>query len=479
MSLTMVSHSVPGEIAIESFQVAQIIDAEVQSTHRSIRFRGASCDSRQVQPGNLFVALRGARTDGHRYLAEAERRGASVLLVERDHPLLARGKLTATQIRVADPLDALQRLARWHRDRLDIPFVAVTGSNGKTTTKDMIAAMLGARYAVFKTPGNLNSGIGVPLALLDLAAAHEIAVCELGMSARGEIDLLGAMVRPRYAVFTNIAPAHLDTLGTLADVAAAKFELLAHLPHDGVAFLCAEDPILRAKAEELGPRSRTFGFSADADLRAHDVRPSADGLRFSLEGGEDVFLPLFGRHNVCNALAALLVARTLGVDTLAAVAALATLAPAPHRSRIESLGSLVIIDDVYNANPKATISALQSLAEFPLTGRRVAVLGEMLELGRASESLHREVGEQAAALALDQLVTVGPKASAIGQAAAAAGMSAACIRHFEDAQACAEAVAAWCEPHDTVLLKGSRGVALETVLDRLHQVFANRDKEEP
>ncbi len=466
------------DIHIDAYQVDQICTGARVTTGQGITFAGASCDSRQVQPGQLFVALPGERTDGHHYLGDAVTAGAAVLLVMRDHPALVDAPPDVPRLEVPDTLAALQQLARWHRDRFDIPFVAVTGSNGKTTTKDMIAAALGARYHVFRTRGNLNSGIGVPLALFDLEPGCEVGVCELGTSSRGEIGFLARLVRPRYAVFTNIAPAHLETLGTIEDVATAKFELLEGLPADGLAFFCADDEILRARATRLGPRSRTFGLTADADLRAHDVRSDVDGVRFRLDGGEEVVLPVFGSHNVANSLAALSVARAMQVDTLAAVAALAVMEPAPHRSRIVHFGSATIIDDVYNANPRAVLAALEALAAYPATRRRVAVIGDMLELGEHSEPWHRQVGTSSATQALDLLVVVGTESRVLAAAARTAGMPAHRVLHFDRAVDCASDVHRWSESDDVTLLKGSRGIALEVVIAAMKQVWGTMDKED-
>ncbi len=448
------------EITIEGFQVPSICSGTWQSRSEAASFSGAVCDSRQVRPGNLFVALRGERTDGHLYLDDVKKRGAALLLVEKGHPALAGLTGDVPRIEVADTGRALLSLAAWHRNKFDIPFVAVTGSNGKTTTKEMIAAVLQARYETFKTPGNLNSGIGVPLSIFDLSPRHQVAVCELGMSSPGEIDRLGALVRPRCAVFTNIAPVHLATMRTLEDVAKAKFELLAHLPPDGVAVFNADDPILQNAARTLGAGSRTYAIHADADLRAHDVRLEKEGVRFRL-AELDVALPLFGAHNVYNALAALLVAREFDVNSLDAVAALAVMEPASHRSRILQRGTLTLIDDVYNANPKATVSALDSLARFPARARRVAVLGDMLELGEGERDWHAQVGREAAAFSLDLLVCVGDLSAHLARGAREAGVPEERLLSYPTWRECAAAVADWCRADDTVLFKGSRGAALE------------------
>ena len=477
MSMTIAERGTGRTIQIDSFLVEQITGGKVVGRSGQIRFKGATYHSAMVVRDNMFVALRGKRRDGHHFLEEATERGAAVLLVESGHPELAHIDSSVMQIQVKDTLVALGALARWHRDQFDIPFVAVTGSNGKTTTKEMIAAILESKFEVFKTPGNLNSRIGLPISLFDLHGAHTIGVCEMGMSTRGEIDALGRIIRPQYAVFTNIANAHLETLKTIEEVAAAKFELLDHLLPDGIAFFCADDPRLLKKARSMGPNARTYGLSGEVDLRATHVKGESTGIRFTLESGERVALPLFGRHNASNALAALLVARTLHVDTRASISALATLKSAPHRSTINRFNGLTVIDDAYNANPSATLSAVESLMEFPVAGRRVVLLGDMLELGEQSESMHAEVGERVADLMPDLLVTVGDRAKGIGEAALASGLTRSRHVHFDAASDCGSAASSWCKPRDTVLVKGSRSIALEHVVDILSTLFESNPKE--
>lgn len=472
----MTATHISPEIRIDSYVLQEVCGATLHNAGSTVAFRGAAYDSRLVKPGSLFVALKGERTDGHLYLAEACAAGAAAVLVERNHPRLAALDPNVLTMEVADTLDALGALAAWHRNRFEIPFVGITGSNGKTTTKELIAAVLGTRYSVFKTPGNMNSRIGLPASLFDLTAAATAAVCEMGMSTRGEIDALGQIVKPRYAVFTNIAPVHLEQLGTIEEVAAAKFELLRHVAENGLAFFCADDPFLSAQARRLGSRARTYGIANDADLRASDIRVEPDGTRFRLDSGEDVFLPLFGRHNVYNALAALSIAGQMKVDTLAAVAALAVFDAVAHRSRIQQIGPVTLIDDTYNANPQAMEAALLALAEFPASRRRVAVLGDMLELGPKTGVFHGQIGRRVADLSLDLTVTVGALAKGISEAARAEGLPAGHVMHFDDSSACAAMVAAWSRPGDTILLKGSRGVALEQVVEALLRHY--RKKEE-
>lgn len=473
----MVSHPTQPEIRIEAFQIAEICGGLVHPETAALVFCGATYDSRLVRPGHLFVALPGARTDGHRHLGAAVKAGAALLLVKNGHGADTHAKYRVPVVEVDDTLAALGKLAGWYRERFTIPFVAVTGSNGKTTTKELAATALSPAYRVFKTPGNLNSRIGLPVSLFDLGPQFSAAVCEMGMSTRGEIDALARMVRPQYGVITNIAPAHLETLETLEEVARAKFELLNHLAPGGVALLCADDPILVARARELGARALTFGIHSPADLCARDVRSVDEGTRFSIDSDLEVFLPLFGKHNVYNALAALLVAREMGVDMLPAVAALALFRPVDHRSRIARAGTLTVIDDAYNANPRAVEAALTALAEFPAPARRVAVLGDMLELGPEAARYHRQIGARIAELHIDLVVTVGTLARQIGSAACAEGFDGAQVLHFDSAVTCAADAGSWSRADDTILVKGSRGVALESVVTTLQNNYDPNEKE--
>jgi len=474
----MIADPMHPEIRLDAFRIAEICGGRVFPEAATVAFRGAAYDSRLVRPGNLFVALRGARTDGHRFIAAAVKAGAALVLMEKGQGATAQGEFGVPAIEVDNTLSALGKLAGWHRDRFTMPFVAVTGSNGKTTTKELTATTLSPAYRVFKTPGNLNSRIGLPISLFDLKDGFSAAVCELGMSTRGEIDLLARLVRPQYAVITNIAPVHLETLQTVEEVACAKFELLDHLGSDGTALLCADDPILADRATALGTRALTFGIHRPANLNAHNLRAVEEGTRFSIEPGLEVFLPLFGRHNVYNALAALLVAREMGVDMLPAVAALAVFRPTDHRSRIVHAGEVTIIDDAYNANPRAVEASLTALAEYPAAQRRVAVLGDMLELGTESSRYHRQIGARIAELDIDLVVTVGALAREIGSAAQAEGFDQAGLLHFDLAGTCAQNASMWSRPGDTILVKGSRGVALESVVTALQNRYEGTAKEE-
>ena len=447
---------------------------------RDLEFAGCAIDSRTLQAGDLFVPLPGTRADGHEFIAAALQGAAAGSLIGRDRPVPPEAAATKKPvIRVADPLGAMQALGRWCRDRAGIPVVAITGSNGKTTTKEMTAAVLGTSRRVHKNVGNLNNHIGVPLTLTRLRPEHEALVVEMGMSARGEIRDLAAMAQPTIGVLTNASAAHLQQLGSVEEVARAKSELAEALPTQGLLVLNADDPLLYPMNRERIVRKTTYGLdNPDAALRPTRVLVDEDGTtRFTLEDGSEGRLSLLGRHNVRNALAAVAVGDELMVPRDAALAALAALRPARHRLEILRAGGVAVIDDAYNANPASMREALAILGGMAVGGERRAVLGDMLELGPGSEALHETAGRAVPAGAW--LYVAGSFAAAIERGARAAGVAAARIRRFEDVDAMAAAVAADARAGDLVLVKGSRGMRLERVVLALQaagaQAGAGRD----
>jgi len=423
-------------------------------------YSGVSIDSRTLRPGELFCAIVGPRFDGHAFVEEAARRGAAAALVHgnalapADFPLL----------RVADTTTALAALAREARRRAEIPVIAITGSVGKTTTKDMTAALLGTRGPVLKTQGNLNNQYGLPLTLLRIEERHTAAVLELGMSAPGELRVLSGIAEPDVAVITRIAPVHLQFFASLDAIADAKAEILEGLRPSGTAVLNGDDPLQRARAGGVG-RVVWFGRDRRHDVSAENWRGTAMGMRFDLviEGEKhDVALPLAGVHFVENFLAAAATALTLGLRVEAILEAAASLAPARHRGELLRLGQgVLLLDDCYNSNPVALDAALAALQ---LAGgrRRVAVLGDMLELGPGAPAMHRTAGERAAEKA-QLVVGVGPLAAELVEGAS----SHAETRHYGDAEIAAAALPLLVHAGDAVLVKGSRGVRLERVVEAL------------
>jgi UDP-N-acetylmuramoyl-tripeptide--D-alanyl-D-alanine ligase len=425
-------------------------------------FNRAVIDSRQVQPGDLFFALLGEHRNGHDFVDDALARGAAGLVVER--PLDAPPDVAVFQ--VSDSLSALQRLAAHWRTRHDTRVVGVTGSVGKTTCKELIAAVLGARWRVLKSPANLNTEIGLPLTLLELRPEHERAVLEMAMYGPGEIDLLCRIARPQIGVVTNVGPVHLERLGSVGAIAAAKAELVDALPPDGVAVLNGDDPRVTAMASRTKARVLLYGQSQHCDVRGDDLASRGlDGISFRLsyEGRDrrvEAHLP--GRHHLYAALAAAAVGLAEGMTLTEAAAALRQARPELRLRVLSGPNGATVLDDSYNASPQSMLAALDLLGELP--GRRIALLGEMRELGAAEEEGHRQVGERAAACA-DLVLVLGERARPLYEAAQTTG--AAEVRFLTSTQEAAPVLRDELQPGDYLLVKASRAVGLESVVDAL------------
>jgi UDP-N-acetylmuramoyl-tripeptide--D-alanyl-D-alanine ligase len=425
---------------------------------------GAGIDTRTLEPGQLFVPLRGANTDGHRFIAAAFQRGAALALCERSAYPPLEGHEPGPLVLVEDATAALQRLARAWREPWHGLLLGVTGSAGKTTTKDLVAAALATGAPTLKTEGNLNNHWGVPLTLLRLRPEHRAAVVEMAMSAAGEIALLAAIARPTAGVITNAGTAHLGGagLGSEAAIAREKAALGAALPAGAPLFAGADSPGLMEALRGVAARVIRYGFARDADLRPRSVADlGPEGSRIEVDGFPTLHLRLIGRHQAQNALAALAVAREFRLDPGAVVAALAAQRPAKGRMEVKRSAGATLLVDTYNANPDSTRAALATLAEWPGATRRIAVLGDMLELGEGAAALHRATGEAAAGL---ELWVVGAHARDYEAGARAAGGA---VRVFPDKPAVAAALREGLTPGAVVLLKASRGAALEQVLEGL------------
>ena len=433
---------------------------------------GLSTDTRTITAGTLFVALRGERFDAHAFLPAAAAAGAAAALVSSEGTALP----GLPRLLVADTLAALGAVARLHRARFSLPVVGVTGSNGKTTTREMIAAILAGRGPVLKTEGNLNNEVGLPLTLLGLTGEHQAAVIEMGMNHRGEIARLTALAAPQVGVVTNAAAAHLEGLGTVDGVADAKAELYAGLPPGGIAVVNSDDARMLARARASGRRMLTFaaGRQRRGDVVVLEVlSQEAAGMRFLLGVGNrelTISLALVGAHNAVNAAAAACAAIALGCSDQEIVRGLATVRPVGRRLRLERLPhGLLLVDDCYNANPLSMGAALRTLAELARAegGHALAALGDMLELGPGEDDLHREVGAEAARLPVTRLFGFGPRSRQTLAGAVAAGLPPERTFHTEDVAALAEAVRAAATPGDVLLVKGSRGMKLERLVEAL------------
>ncbi len=421
--------------------------------------RGAALDTRAIEPGMLFVPLPGSRTDGHAFLDDAFASGAGAALCARAvYPRLAHLPL-GPLVLVDDVTSGLQRLAGKLRELWPGWLVAVTGSAGKTTTKELVAAALATSGPVLRTEGNLNNHWGVPLTLLGLAPEHGAAVIEMGMNHAGEIAALAAIARPSACVITNAGSAHLENLGSLEGIAREKASLAWALRRGAPAFVGADSPRLLEAVQGAPAEVVTYGFAAAAQVRPERLEDLGDaGTRFHVAGFPPLHLRLIGLHQVCNALAALAVARHLKLDPDAVVARLAAHRPLRGRMQVQHVAGATLIVDHYNANPDSMRAALATLERWPRAVRRIAVLGDMKELGETAAGLHREVGE---AVRDAELWAVGAHAADYEAGGRAAGVK---VRTFPDKSAVAAALREQLAPGVVVLLKASRGAALEDVL---------------
>ncbi|WP_298271912.1 UDP-N-acetylmuramoyl-tripeptide--D-alanyl-D-alanine ligase [Geobacter sp.] len=452
------------------FTIAEIVEATggtVAGENAGGEASGVSTDSRSAAPGELFVALRGERFDGHDFLGSVGERGVRAALVERRWFKGGSVPAELSCIVVNDTLRALGDLASYHRRRFSLPVVGVTGSNGKTTTKEMLAAILDRTGEGLKTEGNLNNLVGVPQMLFRLTGAHRWAVLEMGMSEFGEIDRLAEIARPDVGIITNAYPAHLETLGNVEGVARAKGELFLRLRPGGCAVFNADDQLIAQCPSPEGVRRISFGFGA-ADVTAESIESlGVRGQRFMLRlPGETVPVTLraFGRHNVANALAAAAAAHVLGVPADVIASGLGTFHPYARRFNLEEVGGVVLIDDSYNANPASMAAALTTLREIADGHRSVAVFGDMLELGEGAEESHRQLG-RLAATCVDRLYLMGAMAGVVAAGAREGGMAEGVIvvaaGHEEIVQDLRRTVGAG----EFILVKGSRGMAMERVAE--------------
>lgn len=436
---------------------------------------GYSIDSRSIGPGQLFFALRGPRFDGHQFVGRVLEGGAAGAVVGQPFAAEAPAQWRSALVAVADTRGALQTLGREVRRHWGKRLIAVTGSTGKSTTKEMIGALLGRRLRVLRSPGNLNNDYGLPLALLALEPEHEVAVMELAMSAAGEIARLARLAEPEVGVVTNVAPVHLQFFDSVDSIAHAKRELIDYLTTTGegtVAVLNEDDERVRKFAEGFPGRVVTFGLSEKAAFRAAQIHASAgvgSAFRVTTPDWEAEFtLPLPGRHNIQNALAAMAAASLFSIPPGEIRHALAEFQGLHQRGEILTLPSEVtVVNDCYNSSPLAMERMLEVLAAWPRARRRVVVAGEMLELGPTSPELHRAIGRRCAQSGVSWLIAVQGDSQFFLEGAAEGGIPPAHLRFFPDAKQAGEFCQALVAPGDVVLVKGSRGVHLETAIELL------------
>lgn len=451
-------------------EIAEMTAGAGRNGDDALVVRGVSKDTRTIQAGNLYVPIIGERFDGHEFAKEAYDRGAAATLWQQDRGEPPEG---VPAIIVDDSLAALQRLAARYREQLPVRIVGVTGSNGKTTTKDMIAAVLAVKHNVHKTEGNLNGDIGLPLMILQMNEQTELAVLEMGMRGFGEIELLTNIARPDAAVITMIGEAHLERLGSREGIASAKLEILGGLKEGGLFAYNGDEPLIeRLLPEASQPRTYRrirFGMSSDNELWPARIDTEESGTRFKLGSAEqaEFRIPLLGRHNAVNALAAVAVGRYFGMDDAAIAAGLERMRPTGMRiEKLRGASGLTVLNDAYNASPASTKASLELLAELTGYGRKIVVLGDMLELGEREQSYHREVGSLLAPSRFDYIFAYGPLSRHTAEAAEAS-FPPERVKWFDDKERLVREIASVAGKADIVLVKGSRGMKLEEVVREL------------
>jgi UDP-N-acetylmuramoyl-tripeptide--D-alanyl-D-alanine ligase len=419
-------------------------------------------DSREVKPDSVFFAITGDRLDGHQFLPQAltTAQGAVVSRVPENVPA------DKGIVRVADTTIALKNLARSIRERYPFTLIAITGSAGKTTTKEMIATLVGTERRTFKSWGNFNNLIGCPLCIDNTPDDAEVVVSEMGMNHKGEIAELAGLTHPDVGVYTNIGPVHIEFFGTIEKIAEAKRELLENVKPGGTIILNADNEYVMNISRGFEGRKVTYGIDRDADFRATNVRERGLlGMTFEL-GGFPFDLPLPGRHNLENLLAAIAAARAVGISWNGIARGIAEVEPARHRGIIVEVGGATIYDDSYNSNPYALGKALTLMAQADVTGRRIAVIGDMLELGDKELDFHRDAGK-AVPKNVDSIVGVGKRSRALLDGARESGFRNDKLHHFDDAQSAGEFLKTFIRPGDLVLIKASRGIGLDRIVNML------------
>lgn len=443
-------------------RIAELISATGVFDDKRIA-QGYSIDSRSIEPGQLFFAVKGERLDGHDYVQSALERGAAAAVVQKDQA--GRYPRSAPLLAVSDTLTALQTLATAVRRMWGKPLIGITGSAGKTTTKEAIAHLLSTKHRILKSEGNFNNHFGLPLMLLKLEAEHDIAVIEMGMSHAGEITALARIALPETGVVTCVAPVHLEFFNSVADIALAKYELIQSLPPNGTAVLNADDEYVSKFGCEFPGKVVNYGLDRAAQVRAENIQDrGSEGSEFDVIANgrrQRAHLPLVGRHNIHNALAAVAVGLEYGLTLAESASVLSSLAPADKRGQVTQVGDTRVINDCYNSNPKALDAMVDALAVMPAQ-RRIVVAGEMLELGPNGPELHRSSGRHMAENHIDWVIGVRGLAQEIVDGARSGGIRADFVKTPEEA---GERLARETRYGDVVLLKGSRGVKLERALE--------------
>lgn len=457
------------------FKLSDIMEA----THAVVKkvatfsvFGGVTTDTRKIEEGMLFIALKGEKFDGHDFIAQAAQKGANGAIVNKDYDIAKLEGIDIDILAVDDTLKAYQDLAAYWRSKFNIPVIAITGSNGKTTTKDLTAAVLSGKWNVLKTQANFNNEIGLPMTLLQLNKHHDAAVVEIGMRGLGQITAMTKIAKPTIGVITNVGETHMELLGSIENIAKAKGEMAEAIEIDGKVILNADDKFVSKMNERTKATPIYFGINNEADVKAYDIKTLADGkTEFTAKIGDSegkFILSMLGIHNVYNCLAALAVGYACGLTVTEMQKGLATFKPTAMRFEYKKIGDFTVINDAYNASPASTKAALVNLDTIA-KGRKILVMGDMFELGSVEKQAHSDVGTEAAKYHVDIVLTRGELTKYTAQAAKEAGIAQ--VYECKDHQEALAVLNKVLQPGDTVLFKGSHGMHMEKIIELLENEY--------
>jgi len=454
-------------------EILKAICGRIISSNEAAQINGISTDSRSIRSGDLFFALKGERFDGHQFVMHAMNTGAAGAVISNEFKLEPEYK-NFPVIRVKDTTTALGDLAKYYRKKLSAKIIGITGSNGKTTTKEMTYHLLSQFGFVAKSQKSFNNFIGVPVTIFEIENRHQYGVLEMGTNAPGEIRRLSEIGAPDIAVIVNISKAHLEGLKSIEGVARAKAEILENLRKNGVFVYNADNTWCAKIAESFKGEKLSFGFSSQAHIKCTDVKKKDKGYVLELNGHLNVPLPIPGYHNITNCLASFAICKALGHDIRCVKDAFSSFKLPLMRIEQQRIGNITVINDAYNANPESVRAALQYLSEIDARGRKVFVCGDMLELGNESAQLHKEIGETVSCLNIDLLWTVGKYASEIAKAAKSSGVPESQVISFQDVSDITPAEINELRENDIVLIKGSRGMHMENIIEKFKEFFSKR-----
>lgn len=452
---------------LKCFEILAAVNGKLLSGNEKSIIENISIDSRNINPGDLFIPIKGERFDGHDFIISSFEKGAEIALTERNIPPFGK----KTLIKVKSTLTALKDLSAYYRSKFDIPFIAITGSVGKTSTKDLAASVLSQKFKVLKTAGNFNNEIGLPLMIFKLEKEHEVAIFEMGMSGFGEISRLSSIVKPDYAVITNIGLSHIEKLGSRQNILKAKTEIFEYMSPEGVAILNGDDNLLHGLKDLLKVKTLFYGTEEGLDYQAFDLLSLGEqGCKFKVSIDDieyNIRTSIPGFHNIYNALAAISLGIELNVPMDLIIKGVYEYKPSDLRLNIITKNDIKIINDTYNASPKSMEAAIDVLKDISTDGKRIAVLGDMLEMGEWSYKVHLDVGKYAALKRIDMIVTVGENAQNIAVGALSGGISGENVKSFDDNKSACNYLEKIVSVGDIVLVKGSRGMKMEQIVQEL------------